>query len=444
MSPTSIVAAEIAVILLLILANGALAMSEIAVVSARKSRLKRLADTGSHKAAVALHLAESPDVFLSTVQIGITLVGVLAGAFGGATVAEKIEAWLSRYPLLAPYGEAVGVGIVVVVITYISLVWGELVPKRIALNSPERVASLMARHMQALARATSPLVRFLSASTNVTLRLLRIRPSAEPSVTEEEIKALMDQGTQAGVFELAERDLVQRIFKLGDRTVDMLMTPRKKVVWLDVADTPSSVAQRIAESHRSRFPICEGSLDSVLGVVAARDLLRQSLEGRGTNLREALRPALYVPEGTRAVDLLQRFRYSRTHFALVVDEHGGVLGICTLHDIMESLVGELPTRDMPHRLLVVQREDGSWLLDGMLPMDDFKELFRLAVTPAEEGGRCRTLGGFVMSILHRVPIEGDHFEAGGLRFEVVGMDGHRVDKVLIERLESVHQGSKNA
>ena len=418
-------------------------MSEIAVVSARKSRLKRLAETGSHKAALALHLAESPDVFLSTVQIGITMVGVLAGAFGGATVAEEIEGWLSRYPLLAPYGEVIGVAIVVVVVTYISLVWGELVPKRIALNNPERVASLVARPMQALARATSPLVRFLSASTNVTLQLLRMRPSIEPSVTEEEIKALMEQGTQAGIFDLAERDLVQRIFKLGDRTVDMLMTPRKKVVWLDVADTPSSLAQRIAESHRSRFPLCEGSLDNVLGVLAARDLLRQSLEGQPMNLREVMRPGLYVPEGTRAVDLLQRFRHSRTHFGIVVDEHGSVLGICTLHDIMEGLVGELPTRDMPNRLLVVQREDGSWLLDGMLPMDDFKELLRLSTIPTEEGGRYKTLGGFVMGTLHRVPIEGDHFEAAGLRFEVVDMDGHRVDKVLVSRLESARERGSN-
>ena len=425
------VAIEIVLIVLLILANGALAMSEFAVISSRKTRLQRLADTGNRKAAAALQLAQFPDTFLSTVQIGITLAGVLAGALGGATIAVAIEVWLVRYPLMAPYGRAISVGIVVIAITYLSLVWGELVPKRMALNDPERMASLVARPMHFLAWATSPLVRFLSASTNVTLRLLRIRPSMEPPVTEEEIKVLVEQGTKAGVFDPTERDLVTRIFKLGDRTVDMLMTPRSKIVWLDVQEPLSSLRQKIATSHRSRFPVCQGSPENVLGVVAVRDLFRQSLEGKEINPREVLQTPLYVPEGTRAVDLLQRFKDSRTHFALVVDEHGSVLGVCTLYDISEVLVGALPTRERPIESMMARRDDGTWLLDGMLPLDELKELFKITKLPGEKAGGYTTLGGLVMGALQRVPVEGDSFEAAGLRFEVVDMDGRRVDKVLV-------------
>lgn len=427
----SMVAVEVGVIFLLILVNGALALSEIAVVSARKARLQRLANSGHSGAAAALQLANSPDVFLSTVQVGITLVGVFAGAFGGATLAEEIAGWLSQYPPLAAYGEAIGVGIVVIAITYFSLVLGELAPKRVALNNPERMASLVARPMNSLARMTSPVVRFLSASTNFILRVLRIRPSAEPPVTEEEIKILVDQGTRAGVFDPAERDLVSRIFRLGDRTVDMLMTQRSDIVWLEMQDTPALLLQKIAKSEHSRYPVHEGSTENVQGLVVVRDLLQQSLEGKEINLRGALRPPLYVPEGSRAVDLVQKFRERRTHIALVVDEHGSVAGVCTLHDILEALVGDLATGAHHDRAASRQRDDGSWLLDGMLPVDELKEMLRLTQLPGEEAGDYHTLGGFVMKILRKIPAEGDHFDVAGLTFEVVDMDGRRVDKVLV-------------
>jgi putative hemolysin len=430
----TIVIVEIVFIFLLILANGILALSEIALVSARKARLQQRAETGDHKAAAALVLAQSPDTFLATVQIGITLVGVLAGAVGGATVAEKIEEWLSRYAVLAPYGEVIGVGVVVIVITYFSLVLGELVPKRIALGNPEQLASVVARPMQLLARAASPFVRFLGASTNLSLRVLRVRPSIEPPVTEEEIKFLVESGTRAGVFEPAERDLVSRVFKLGDRTVGELMTPRGDVVWLDVADPASVLGQTIAGSHHSRFPVCQGSQENVLGVVAARDLLRQSLAGEEVNVQAVVEQPLFVPESTRALEMLRRFKESRTHFALVVDEHGSVIGICTLFDIMEAIVGTLPTHDEPTGAAIVQRDDGSWLVDGALPFADFREHFRLTKLPEEKGGAYRTVGGFVMEMLRRVPAEGDQIEFSGLRIEVVDMDGRRVDKVLVRRL----------
>jgi len=429
----SIVAVEVVIIFLLILANGVLALSEIAVVSARKARLQWLADSGHRKAAVALLLAQSPDTFLATVQIGITLVGVLAGAFGGATLAEKIEEWLGRYPILAPYGEAIGVGIVVVVITYFSLVLGELVPKRIALNNPERLASAVANPMQLLARATAPFVRLLSASTNLVLRLLRIRPSAEPSVSEEEIKVLVEQGTRAGVFEPVERDLVSGVFKLGDRTVVHLMTPRSEIVWLDIRQPVPVLRELIIASHHSRFPVCEGGLDHVIGLLTVKDLLRHNLTGEGANLRDVLQAPLFVPEGTRALEMLRRFKESRAHFALVVNEHGIVIGLCTLLDIMEAVVGGLPSPGEPPAAMIVRREDGSWLVDGAMPFVDFIEYFRKEGFREESAGDYRTVGGFIMDSLSRVPAEGDHFEYSGMRFEVIDMDGRRVDKVIVSR-----------
>jgi putative hemolysin len=427
------ITAEIVAIILLIVANGLLAMSEIAVVSARKARLQHLANRGNQKAAAALHLAQSPDTFLSTVQIGITLVGVLAGAIGGASIAERIAAALTRYPLLSPYGEAIGVGIVVIVITYLSLVWGELVPKRLALNAPERMASAVAGPMQSLAKATAPLVRVLSASTNATLRLFGVRPGGDAPITGEEINVLVEQGTKAGVFEAAERDLVARVFRLGDRTVDVLMTPRSEIVWLDVKEPLASIRQKIAQSPHSRYPLCQDGLENVLGVVAVHDLLVQRLEGKEINLRDVQEMPLYVPEGTSGLRLLQQFKDFRTHFALVVDEHGSVVGVCTLRDISETLIGELPNREEPAPSLIVQREDGTWLADGKLPLDDLKDRLDIAELPGEAVG-FQTLGGLLMHALRRVPAEGDRFIAAGWWFEVLDMDGRRVDKVLIGRV----------
>jgi putative hemolysin len=427
----NIVVLELSIILLLILVNGLLAMSEIAVVTSRKARLQRMAADGSQKAGAALDLANAPDSFLSTVQIGITSIGVLAGAFGGATIAEELETLLSAFPTLAPYGGAIGVGVVVVIVTYLSLVWGELVPKRIGLAHPERIASAVAPLMHTAARLSAPLVRLLNASTSATLRLLGVGPSTEPPVTEDEIKLLLEQGTRAGVFEEAELELLLRIFKLTDRTVDLLMTPSTDIVWLDVNEPADEIRRKITGSGHSRFPVCEDGPDHVLGVVAVRDLLSRTLEGKSMDLRAVTQPSRYGPRSARAANLLEEFKTSHTQFTLVVNEQGSVVGAVTLHDIMEAIVGQMPSRERPPATMVVQRDDGSLLIDGMLPFDDFKELMHLAEVPLEEGTMFKTLGGFIMATLHRIPAEGDRLESAGLRLEVVDMDGRRVDKVLV-------------
>jgi len=429
------IAVEWVIILLLILANGVFAMSEIAVVSARKARLKERADRGDRKAEAALELARSPDAFLSTVQIGITLVGVLAGAFGGATVAEKIAELLQPYPRVAPYGEAVGVGAVVLAITYFSLILGELVPKRIALNSPERIASAVALPMKALARLASPVVHLLTLSTSFVLRLLRVRPSAEPSVTEEEIKVLMAQGAESGAFEPAELDIVGRVLRLADRHVASVMTPRNQLIWIDLDAEPEDRRRLVRDSGRSQFPVARGSLDAVQGILRIKDWLRAEDTAPGDDPAQLL-PALFVPETKDALDLLDQFQKSRQHLAIVLDEHGGTAGIVTLHDILEAIVGELPPGDEESEPLLVKRDDGSWLVDGSLPMPEFKDAFRLQELPEEADSHFHTVGGLVMSALRRIPRTGDAFESSGLRLEVVDMDGRRVDKVLVTPVTS--------
>jgi putative hemolysin len=409
-------------------------MSEIALVSARKARLQRRAETDAG-ARVALELANAPDRFLSTVQIGITLIGILAGAYGGATLSEHLAAHLNRIPALAPYSDVVSFVAVVVAITYLSLVVGELVPKRLALNNPERIASRIARPMRFLSRLTSPAVRALSASSSFLLRLLRARPTEEPPITEEEVKILIDVGAEAGVFEAAEHELVDNIFRLADQKIPQLMTPRLDVVWLDIESPPEEIRGRIINSPYSRMPVCQGTLDNILGVVKTRDLLSRVLAGEPLDLRAAMRPALYVPETRTALQLLELFKQSATHIAMVIDEHGAFEGLVTMNDVLEAMVGEMPAQPGGVESFAVQREDGSWLLDGRMPISDFKELFSIERLPREEEGGYHTLAGFVMTRLGRLPAPSDHFVWKGLRVEVVDMDRRRIDKVLVNRVE---------
>lgn len=430
-------AVELIAILLLILANGLFAMSEMAVVSARKTRLEQWAAEGNKRARAALTLSQTPNRFLSTVQIGITLVGILSGAFGGATLAERIGNSLRRIPWIGDSGPAVALALVVLLITYLSLVFGELVPKRLALNNPERIAVGVAIPMQALAALTAPVSHVLAFSTEAVFRLLGIQPSTEPPVTEEELKVMLQQGTEAGIFEAAEQDMVENVFRLNDRRVSAVMTPHPDIVWLDVNEPLAELRRKIIESAYSRFPVCRGDLDNLLGVVRTKDLLARALNDQPLDLLNCLRSPLFVPEGMPVSKVLQLFRNSKTHIALVIDEYGSIQGLVTLKDLLEAIVGEItPGIAFDHEPEVVQREDGSWLVDGMLPIDEFKELFDLEMLPDEERSGYQTLGGFVMSQLGRIPQAGDHFEWQTLHFEVMDMDERRVDKVLVARQPS--------
>lgn len=425
---------EIIFIILLIAGNGVLAMSELAIVSARKVRLQHLADRGDMRARAALQLANEPNEFLSTVQIGITLVGILAGTFGGATIAEQLADRLESFPPLADYSEAIAVAVVVLSITYFSLVFGELVPKRLALSNSERIASGLARPMRLLSIIAAPAVRLLTFSTDVVLRLAGIKPPRETPVTEDEIRMLIRQGTTAGVFDKAEEDLIKNVFRLGDRRVSALMTPRQDIVWLDANDPPKLNQRRVAESPHSRFPVCEGHLDKLVGVVRAKDLLTHQVNQQPFDLRLAMRQALVIPESMQALKALELFRQTGRHLAIIMDEHGGTEGLITHHDILASIVGDFPLIGEPPEHRVVRREDGSWLMDGALLIDEFREILQMRRLPGEESGAFQTLGGFIMSFLGRVPSVGEHFEWNGLRFEVVDMDGRRVDKVLVSPL----------
>jgi putative hemolysin len=419
------------VVVLLIFINGIFAMSEIAVVSSRKTRLQQWAEEGNARARAALELANNPNQFLATIQIGITLVGILAGAFGGATIARELAVMLSDITWLQPYGHPLSLVLVVLVITYLSLIVGELVPKRLALNNPERLAMAVAVPMQALSRVAYPAVHLLGLSTEFLLRALGIRPSTEPPVTEEDIRALIEQGTQAGMFEEAEQEMVERVFRLGDRRVSAVMTPRTEIVWLDRAASAQAIRSTITDSAHSRFLVAEGSLDNALGVVHAKDLLAHILGEQVVDLEATLQQPLYVPESMRALKVLELFKQSGTHIALVIDEYGGIQGLVTPSDILEAIVGDLPEAGEQVEPLALQREDGSWLLDGMLPVDEFKDLFDLGDLPGEDQGIYQTLAGFVIMQLGRIPAATDYFIWEGLKIEVVDMDGNRIDKVLV-------------
>lgn len=425
---------EIVVIILLIIINGLFAMSEIAVVSSRKSRLQELAEGDDSGAKIALDLANEPTAFLSTIQIGITLVGTLAGAFGGATVARDLSIWLEAVPALAAHSDFISIGIVVVVIAYSMLIFGELVPKRVALNDPERIASVVASPLSLISRVGSPLVYILSASTEVVIRALGIKPNNGPPVTEEEIKILIDLGAGAGVFEEAEKEMVDRVFRLGDRKAASLMTSRSEIVWLDAGDTPDMIKEKISGRAYTLFPVCSGDLDNVMGVVHAKDLLFRTEGVDRIEFEGALFPALFVPESMRGLKVLERFKETGIHLAIVVDEYGKVEGVVTLTDLLEAIVGDIPNIDELTEPPIILRGDGSWLVDGMISIDDFKENFDIEKMPDEDAGVYQTLGGFAMTQFERIPRSGDHFDWGGLRFEVVDMDYNRVDKLLITPL----------
>jgi putative hemolysin len=426
---------EILIIFLLIIANGIFSMTEMAVVSSRKALLRERAEGGDAGAQAALDLATNPNQLLSTVQTGMTLVATLAGAFGAATIADNLANYFGSHPYLGSYSSGVSIVIVVLVITFLNLVFGELVPKRLALSNPERIASIMASPMTTISKIVSPLIFLLSASTDLVLRIIGIKSYVEPAVTEEEIRILIQQGTTAGIIEEEEQDIMERVFALGDRRIDSIMTPRGEIVWLDIDDSPEEIQRKITSGPYSLFPVCRRRLDSVLGVVQAKDLLSCNLKDQKVDLKSTLLPPLFIPESMRALKVLERFKQTGIHLAIVLDEYGSVQGLVTLNDLLEGLVGDIPHIEELSDPQIMQREDGSWLMDGSLPIDVFKETLHLEELPDEENGLYQTAGGFAMMYLEKVPSTGDHFECQGFRFEIVDMDEHRVDKLLVAPLK---------
>ncbi len=418
------------ILLVLVVINGVFAMSEMAIASSRKSRLQQMADEGDGGAAAALRLAEHPNRFLATVQIGITLIGIITGFFGGARLSDPVADFLARIEPLRPYSGPVAVLLVVALVTYLSLVVGELVPKRLALQSPERVASLVAQPMTALSRFASPIVHILGASSDVLLRLVGVRQSDEPPITEEEIQILLQEGTAAGVFNPAEHEMVEGVFELGDREVRELMTPRYRLAALDVEDPIEENYRVMVESPHHLFPVYEGDLDNLIGMAPVKKLWAASLSGEPIDLRALAEPALIVPESMPAIEVLERFRGRGDTAAMVVDEYGGIQGLLSLHDVIEAITGGLDLEEAQNGE-AVQRADGSWLLDGSLPVHELRDLLDIESIPGEESGDFETLGGFVMAQLGRIPEVGDVTDWGGRRFEVVDMDGRRVDRVLV-------------
>jgi putative hemolysin len=426
---------EVAIIVALVLANGIFSMSEIALVAARKIRLQQRAEEGDHRAKFALELANDPAEFLSTAQVGITLIGILAGAYGGATISTPLAAAIQRLPLLAPYAEGVALGIVVAGITLLSLILGELVPKNIGLQYPESIASWVARPMQLLARIGGPFVRAVTGVTALVMRVFGIKGSASPGLTEDEIRAVISEGAESGAIEPAEESIVQRVFQLGDQRVAGIMTPRVDIEWVDV-DTPAEGLREFLASHsHTQFVVCQSDLDNVLGTVRAAELLPAVLRGGPIELRNLIREALFVPDSMAAFKLLEAFRSSHRRVAIVLDEFGAVEGLVTVTDLLEGLVGALPGDASESTGAVVERSENSWLVDGSAPLEELVSKFELEI-PSAESGAYHTAAGFVMARLGHIPRTADGFEWGGMQFEVVDMDGRRVDKIMVTRATS--------
>ncbi|MBP7414071.1 MULTISPECIES: hemolysin family protein [Simplicispira] len=425
---------EIAILFALICLNGLFAMSEIALVTARKARLQKLIDEGDSGAAAAVQLGEDPTRFLSTIQIGITSIGVLNGIVGEAALATPLAVWLEVLGVPQPYASYGATGLVVVLITYFSIVVGELVPKRIGQSYPETFARLVARPINFLAVATKPFVLLLSTSTRTLLRMLGVKETSGSPVTEEEIHAMLVEGTTAGVIESHEHTMVRNVFRLDDRQIGSLMVPRGDVVCLDLDLSFEENLRRVEESDHARFPVVRGGMDNILGVVNARQWLAHTLRAQGHGLADQpLQTALYVPESITGMELLDNFRLSDVHMAFVIDEYGEVQGIVTLQDLIEAITGEFQPRD-PETSWALQREDGSWLLDGHIPVPELKDRLELTAVPEEERGRYHTLSGMIMLLTGRLPKVTDTVQWEGWKLEVVDMDGKTIDKILATRM----------
>ncbi|MES2026402.1 MAG: hemolysin family protein [Pseudomonadota bacterium] len=430
---------DILIILGLILVNGVFAMSEIAIVTSKRIRLQKLSENGSRGAQAALDLSDSPSRFLSTIQVGITLIGIFNGAFGEASLVERLTPEVAMIPFVASYAREIALAVVVVGITFGSLILGELVPKRIAMQYPEIVASLVAAPMLWLSRLMGPFVKILTVTTEFILRILGMQNKKDDSVTEEEIAGLFREGADAGLFEKTEHDIVSRALRLDDQRVAGLMTPRLDVHFIDLEDSIEVNLAKIADSSYNRFPVCKGDISHVIGIVHAGSLFEQAIRGKSiatVDIAAATRPPLFVPETISAMQLLETLKKNRAELALVIDEYGEIEGIVTLSDVLGALVGDVSVIDEHHEVDGVRREDGSWLIDGGVSFDRFRELLETEVRfPEEASGTYHTLAGFVMTFLGHIPQMSDHFEWEGYRIEVVDMDRNRIDRLLITKID---------
>jgi putative hemolysin len=420
---------KIGIVLLLVLLNGFFAMSELAILSVRRSRLKHLADEGSNGARMALKMAEDPAGFLSIVQTALTLNSVFAGAFSGATMSGQLAEYLNQIAWLSPYGDTLALGITIAGVTYLNLVIGELAPKQIGLVYAEPIAIHVAWTMRIISMTAAPFVWILKVSSTVLLRILRLNKARDTMVTEQEIRDMIAEGTKGGIFKPAEQSMLEGVMRLADRTVRMIMTPRVDMVWLEVNETPEEQRTTIRTSGYSRFPVARGDLEEILGIIYAKDILNAAFDGNNVSVKSVMRPALVVPDTTSVLRLLDQFKQSGQHIAIVVDEYGSVEGLVSTTDILQTITGTLPQRGQDNAERPVQRDDGSWLIDGMAPLDEVENL--VGIKNLRGDGDFHTLAGFVLEQLGRLPVAGDHFAWDDMRFEVVDMDGRRIDKVII-------------
>jgi len=421
---------EVIIILFLILLNGIFSMAEIAIVSSRKSRLESEAQKGDRNAKVALSLANDPNKFLSTVQVGITTIGVITGAFGGARLSENLAVWVNQFEPLRPYSHGIALSVIVISITFFSLVVGELVPKRIGMNFPESIARFMAIPMNMVSKLFLPFVWILSNTTDLILKLFRVKPSDEPVVTEEEIKSLVAQGTNMGIFEEVEQEIVDRVFTLSDRRVGSIMTNKLDIEWLDINDDFENIKETVLLAPYSHFPVCRDSLDDVIGVISTKQFLQTLLQNGTVDLPAISEKPLFIPQSMKAFRILEQFQQSGIRLAMVVDEFGTVQGLVTLKDFFEAIVGEIKPAN-EESLSIVEREDGTYLVDGLLSFDEFLQYFEISDVDPEDKAGFHTLGGLIFTIAHEIPKTGEKFWWHNLTFEIMDMDGNRIDKVLV-------------
>lgn len=411
----------------LILLNGLFSMAEIALVSARKSRLEAQANKGDKKAKEALALSNKPETFLSTVQMGITVIGILTGIYSGEKITDDFAAFLNQWPFLSPYSYGLATAIVVIVVTYFSIIFGELVPKRIGLSRPEGIAKAAARPMRILSLATHPFIWLLSKSSNVIVKIFGLKPN-DNQVTEEEIKAIISEGTEQGTIEETEQDIIERVFHLSDRNITSLMTHRSDIIWFNLDDTEEMIKEKITGEPHSIYPICDKTIDNIKGVVSIKDLY---VSPDNTPFKDLMQTALFVPENNTAFQVMEKFKESRLHSCFIVDEYGSILGMITLNDILEAIIGDMPQPDIPD-YEIIEREDGSFLVDAQIPFYDFLTRFEKTEWMNEGDNEFDTLAGFVLHELERIPNTGETFDWRGFEFEIIDMDGQRIDKLLVK------------